>query len=122
MGAVTSTWTLFYMLKGDIGLEYMQEGKRHEQVIRDGERLLVPAMTPHAPHRPPDTWGLVVGVTYTVEHTKSLRWCCDRCHAPLHEVTRHVADLERELKAAIEHCDTSVELCLCRQYGEMQPE
>src|SRR2546426_9768198 len=51
---------IFYMLKGDMVLEYMQEGRRESQVIREGGLLLVPAFTPHAPHRPAGTRGLVV--------------------------------------------------------------
>ena len=46
---------IFYMLKGDMVLEYMDDGRRREQVIREGELLLVPAFTPHSPHRPADT-------------------------------------------------------------------
>src|SRR5439155_21740613 len=48
---------IFYMLRGDMVLEYMQGGQRQSQVIREGGMLLVPALTPHAPHRPADTWG-----------------------------------------------------------------
>jgi 3-hydroxyanthranilate 3,4-dioxygenase len=54
---------------------------RHHQAIRDGELLLVPAVTPHSPHRPADTWGLVVAVKRWPEQTESLRWfrTCRRC-------------------------------------------
>jgi 3-hydroxyanthranilate 3,4-dioxygenase len=113
---------IFYMLKGDMILEYMQHGKRRDQVIREGELLLVPALTPHSPHRPPDTWGLVVEVKRTPDQTESLLWLCDRCNAVLRDVTMHVADIERELKAAIEDFDRSVELRTCRQCGYVQPE
>ena len=92
------------------------------QVIREGELLLVPALTPHAPHRPVDTWGLVVEIKRTPEQTESLRWYCDGCNALLHDVTMHVADIERELKAAIERFDGSVELRTCRACGHVQPE
>jgi 3-hydroxyanthranilate 3,4-dioxygenase len=113
---------IFYMLKGDMILEYMHDGQRQEQVIRDGELLLVPALMPHSPHRPADTWGLVVEIKRRPEQTESLRWFCDRCNALLHDVTMHVADIERELKAAIEHFDMSVALRTCRQCGYVQPE
>src|SRR5262245_42863710 len=113
---------IFYMLKGDMVLEYMQDGRRQSQVIREGELLLVPAFTPHSPHRPADTWGLVVEIKRTPEQTESLLWFCDRCHARLYEVTMHVADIEGELKAALEHFDTSVVLRTCRQCGYVQPE
>src|SRR3989442_4135596 len=48
---------IFYMLRGDMVLEYIEGGRRHEQVIREGEIMLMPALTPHAPHRPAGTWG-----------------------------------------------------------------
>ena len=113
---------IFYMLKGDMVLEYMRDGKRQEQIIREGELLLVPALTPHSPHRPAETWGLVVEIKRTPEQTESLLWFCDRCNALLHDVTMHVADIERELKAAIEQFDGSAVLRTCRQCGYVQPE
>lgn len=36
-------------------LEYLENGKRQEQAIREGELLLVPAFTPHSPHWPSNT-------------------------------------------------------------------
>jgi 3-hydroxyanthranilate 3,4-dioxygenase len=113
---------IFYMLKGDMDLEYMQDGQRRHQTIREGELLLVPALTPHSPHRPADTWGLVVEVKRGPEQTESLRWFCDRCDGLLHEVTTHVADIEGELKAAIQRFDASRELRTCRRCGYVQPE
>jgi 3-hydroxyanthranilate 3,4-dioxygenase len=113
---------IFYMLKGAMVLEYMEAGARRTQVIREGELLLVPASTPHSPHRPADTWGLVVEVKRKPEETESLVWFCDRCNSRLHAITIHVADIETELKAAIEHFDASVELRTCRQCGYVQTD
>jgi 3-hydroxyanthranilate 3,4-dioxygenase len=113
---------IFYMLKGDMVLEYMENGHRREQVIREGELLLVPAFTPHSPHRPADTWGLVVEVKRRPDQTESLFWYCDRCDAQLHTVTMHVADIEKELRAAIEQFDAGAKLRTCRMCGHVQPE
>ena len=113
---------IFYMLRGDMVLEYIENGRRREQVIREGEIMLVPAHTPHAPHRPADTWGLVVEVKRKADETESLLWFCERCDARLHEVTMHVADIERELRTAIEHFDADVALRTCRACGHVQPE
>jgi 3-hydroxyanthranilate 3,4-dioxygenase len=113
---------LFYMLRGDMTLEYIEDGGRREQVIREGEVLLVPAMTPHSPHRPPGSWGLVVEIKRRPEQSESLLWFCERCDAPLHEVTMHVADIEGELKSAIQNFDDSPELRTCRKCGHVQPE
>jgi len=113
---------IFYMLKGDMILEYMEDGRRHQQVVREGGLLLVPALVPHSPHRPAGTWGLVVEVKRRADQTESLLWFCERCDARLSEVTMHVADIEKELKTAIEQFDASLELRTCRQCGHVQPE
>jgi 3-hydroxyanthranilate 3,4-dioxygenase len=113
---------IFLMLKGDMDLEFMQDGQRHHQPIREGELLLVPALVPHSPHRPANTWGLVVEVKRRPEQTESLLWFCARCDATLHEVTMHVADIEEQLKAAIERFDGSPELRTCRRCNFVQPD
>jgi 3-hydroxyanthranilate 3,4-dioxygenase len=113
---------IFYMLRGDMVLEYMEQGRRRQQVLREGGLLLVPALTPHSPHRPADTWGLVVEVKRRPDQTESLLWFCERCDTRLHEVTMHVADIERELKVAIEGFDGSLALRTCSACGHVQPE
>jgi 3-hydroxyanthranilate 3,4-dioxygenase len=113
---------IFYMLKGAMTLESIENGGRISRVIREGEMLLVPALTPHSPHRPAETWGLVVEIKRAPKERESLVWYCDRCDARLHEVTMHVADIERELKSAIDAFDASVDLRTCRRCGYVQPE
>jgi 3-hydroxyanthranilate 3,4-dioxygenase len=113
---------IFFMLKGAMTLETLEDGKRCSRTIREGELCLVPALTPHSPHRPADTWGLVIEVKRVPSQTESLLWLCDRCDAPVHEVTMHVADIEKELKGAIEGFDASEALRTCTACGFVQPE
>jgi 3-hydroxyanthranilate 3,4-dioxygenase len=113
---------IFFMLKGAMTLETLENGKRASRVIREGEMCLMPALTPHSPHRPADTWGLVIEVKRLPTQTESLIWFCDQCDARLHEVTMHVADIEKELKSAIERFDASVALRTCKRCGHVQPE
>jgi 3-hydroxyanthranilate 3,4-dioxygenase len=113
---------IFYMLKGDMILEYMDAGRRHRQPIREGELMLVPALTPHSPHRPAETWGLVVEIKRGPDQTESLLWFCERCDAQLHAVTLHVADIERDLKTAIEQFDASVALRTCPKCSHFQAD
>jgi len=113
---------IFFQLKGDIVVEHLDDrGQRQSSVVGEGEIFLLPAMVPHSPHRPADSWGLVVEIKRRPEQTESLLWLCDRCDARLHEVTMHVADIEKELKAAIERFDGSDELRTCRSCGHVQP-
>jgi 3-hydroxyanthranilate 3,4-dioxygenase len=113
---------IFFMLKGAMTLETLEDGTRRSRTIREGEMCLVPALTPHSPHRPADTWGLVVEIKRGPSQTESLLWLCEACDAPLHEVTMHVADIEKELKTAIERFDASVELRTCQRCGHVQPD
>jgi len=113
---------IFYQLKGDIVVEHLdREGKRESSVVGEGEIFLLPAMVPHSPHRPADSWGLVIEIKRRSDQTESLLWLCERCDAPLHEVTMHVADIETELKAAIQSFDASAELRTCGSCGYVQP-
>ena len=113
---------IFFMLKGAMTLETLENGTRRSRVIREGEMCLVPALTPHSPHRPADTWGLVIEVKRGAAQTESLMWLCDQCDAELHTITLHVADIEKELKTAIEGFDASVALRTCARCGHVQPE
>lgn len=114
---------IFYMLQGGMVLEYIDsKGGRRDAVIREGEIMLVPASVPHAPHRPAGTWGLVIERKRQPEEQESLLWFCERCDAKLYEVTMHVADIETQLKEAIDRFDGSVELRTCLACGHVQPE
>ena len=113
---------IFYMLRGDMTLEYTDKGGRRQTVIiREGEMLLVPAHTPHSPHRSPDTWGLVIEIKRGAADEESLLWYCERCNAELHRLTLSAMDIERDLRAAIEAFDASVELRTCRTCNHIQP-
>ena len=113
---------IFFQLKGDIVVEHLDpEGHRQNVAVGEGELFLVPALVPHSPHRPADSWGLVIEIKRQGDQTESLLWLCERCDARLHEVTMHVADIERELKQTIEAFDASEELRSCRACGYVQP-
>ena len=113
---------IFYMLKGAMALEYIDDGRRREALIREGEMLLVPAHTPHSPHRPADTWGLVIEIRRGPDAEESLLWLCERCDAVLHCVTMSAMDIEADLRAAIEAFDGSMALRTCAKCGHLQPE
>ena len=111
---------IFFMLKGAMTLETLEGGARKTRTIREGEMCLVPALTPHSPHRPAGTWGLVIEVKRAPTQTESLLWLCEACDATLHTITLHVADIEKELKRAIEAFDASVALRTCQRCGHIQ--
>jgi len=114
---------IFYMLRGGMTLEYIDENRRRQSaVIREGEMLLVPAHTPHSPHRPTETWGLVIEIKRGARDQEALIWFCERCDRELHRLTMSAMDIERDLRAAIEAFDASVELRTCRHCHQVQPD
>ena len=114
---------IFYMLRGGMTLEYIDENRRRlSAVIREGEMLLVPAHTPHSPHRPTETWGLVIEIKRGARDQEALIWFCERCDRELHRLTMSAMDIERDLRAAIEAFDASVELRTCRHCHQVQPD
>ena len=64
----------------------------------------------------------VIEVKRGPDQTEALQWFCERCDTLLHEVTMHVADIEKQLKSAIEQFDASVDLRTCRRCGHLQPD
>ena len=66
---------IFYQLRGDIVVEYLeQDGSRQNAVVREGDLFLVPALVGHSPHRPADSWGLVIEIKRASDQQESLIW------------------------------------------------
>ena len=103
-------------------LETFEDGKRRARTINEGEMCLVPALTPHSPHRPAGTWGLVIEIKRAPTQTESLLWLCERCDGLLYEVTMHVADIEGQLKDSLNAFDASIELRTCRACGHVHAD
>ena len=112
---------IFYQLKGDITLTVIEDGRRKDLRIREGEVLLCRAGTPHCPIRPPDTWGLVIERKRRPDELDRLAWFCERCQARLHEVTFSCANIETELKAIIQTFNASEALRTCKACGAVLP-
>lgn len=109
---------IFMQLEGDIAVEIVDgDGAYRRHRVREGEIMLVPVGTPHSPLRPADSWGLVIERQRTPEESDQLRWYCDCCGHVLHEVTFHLADIETQLKAALDEFNADVALRTCDACG-----
>ena len=88
---------LFLQLEGDIVLVVLDEGRRVEVPIREGQLYLLPPGVPHSPQRPAGTVGLVVERS-RLEHERDVfLWLCDRCDHELWRVELPLRDITTEL-------------------------
>jgi len=113
---------IFYQLKGDITVRCIDaDGKPRDIPVREGEVMLCRAGTPHCPIRPPDTWGLVIERKRRPDELDRLAWFCERCGRKLHEATFSCANIEVELRAAIQRFNASAALRTCQKCGAELP-
>ena len=79
----------FYQLEGEMLLKTIQDGKRVDVPIREGEILLLPPKVPHSPQRFPNTVGMVVERSRKSDEKDHLRWYCENCHEILYDESFH---------------------------------
>jgi 3-hydroxyanthranilate 3,4-dioxygenase len=107
----------FYQLEGDMLLRTIQDGRRVDLPIRQGEILLLPGHVPHSPQRQTDTVGLVVERRRLADEQDGFLWYCERCDAPLHKEYLHVSDIETQLPPVFERFWSTPERRTCRSCG-----
>jgi 3-hydroxyanthranilate 3,4-dioxygenase len=107
----------FYQLEGDMLLRTIQDGRRVDLPIRQGEILLLPGHVPHSPQRHTDTVGLVVERRRRADEKDGFLWYCERCDALLHQEYLHVSDIETQLPPVFDRFWSSVERRTCRTCG-----
>jgi 3-hydroxyanthranilate 3,4-dioxygenase len=79
---------IFYQLQGDTRLHLLEsDGRRKVEVLRPRQFLLVPAGVPHSPRRDAGAWTLVLTPSRDEGAEERWSWHCERCDAPLHEVS-----------------------------------
>jgi 3-hydroxyanthranilate 3,4-dioxygenase len=107
----------FHQLEGDMVLRTMQDGRRVDLPIRQGEVLLLPAHVPHSPQRPANTVGLVVERQRRPGERDGFQWYCEGCGALLHEEFIALTDIERQLPPVFERFYASPQRRTCSRCG-----
>ncbi len=111
----------FYQLEGDMLLRTIQDGRRVDIPIREGEILLLPACVPHSPQRFADTVGLVVERKRRPDELDGFMWFCNRCDNKLYEEFLHVEDIVSQLPPVFERFYGSEANRRCEKCGEVMP-
>ncbi|HEY8693521.1 MAG TPA: 3-hydroxyanthranilate 3,4-dioxygenase [Chloroflexota bacterium] len=108
---------IFYQLQGTIRVDVVEDGRRKQNIVHQGDVLLVPAGVPHSPLRPAGSWGLVVERKRRPDELDGILWFCDRCNGKLYERYFSMQNVETELRAAIDDFYLSEAQRTCKSCG-----
>jgi 3-hydroxyanthranilate 3,4-dioxygenase len=87
----------FYQLEGGITLATVQNGKRVDVHIDQGDVFLLPPNMPHSPRRPAHTVGLVIERTRGPGEQDGFQWYCENCGHKLYEEFAEITNIETQL-------------------------
>jgi len=113
---------IFYQLEGDITLSIMEDGKRKDILIAEGDMFLLPPDIPHCPRRGPNTIGLVIERYREIDEWDGFMWFCEHCGHKLHEEFIKVNDIVQQLPVVMQNFYRSDTLRTCTQcHHTMEP-
>mgnify|MGYP000132568538 FL=1 len=110
----------FYQLEGDMLLKIMEDGKRVNIQIKEGEIFLLPKNVPHSPQRFENTVGLVVEYQREEGALDAFQWYCDECEKMIHEVTLDLENIVTQLPPLFEAYWNSLDARACESCGAVQ--
>ena len=110
----------FYQLEGDMLLKIMDNGKRVDIPIEEGEIFLLPKNVPHSPQRFENTVGLVVEYQREEGALDAFQWYCDECDKMIHEVTLDLENIVTQLPPLFEAYWNSLDARTCELCGTVQ--
>ena len=112
----------FYQLEGEMLLRTIQDGKRVDIPIGEGEILLLPPKVPHSPQRFENTVGLVVERKRLPEELDAFQWYCNNCDHLIYEEYLYVADIVGQLPPIFDRFYSSDENRTCDKCGTVMPQ
>lgn len=110
----------FYQVEGDMNLKIMENGRRVDIFIKEGEIFLLPKNIPHSPQRFVNTVGLVVEYKRENGILDYFQWYCDSCDKLLHEVKVELKDIVSQLPKIFKVYWDSIPARTCASCGEIQ--
>ena len=110
----------FYQLEGDMLLKIIDNGKKVDMIIKEGEIFLLPKNIPHSPQRFLNTIGLVIEYKRSNGVLDTFQWYCDSCYNLLHEVKVELEDIVVQLPAVFESYWENISARTCESCGEIQ--
>ena len=87
----------FYQIEGSMTLKIIDQNKKKNININEGEIYLLPANVPHSPQRTKNSVGLVVEKTRKPTDLDGFQWYCDNCDNLIYEKFSQVSDIVNQL-------------------------
>ena len=110
----------FYQLEGDMLLKIIDDNKRVDVPIKEGEIFLLPKNIPHSPQRYKDTIGLVIEYKREDGDLDAFQWYCDECDKLLHEVSLDLENIVTQLPPLFEAYWDNTDARTCGSCGSIQ--
>jgi len=111
----------FYQLEGDMVLRTIQDHKRVDLTIREGDVFYLPPLVPHSPQRFANTVGLVIERKRLPDEDDGFQWYCDNCDALLYEEYLHISDIVAQLPPVFDRFYASESNRTCTHCGTVKP-
>jgi 3-hydroxyanthranilate 3,4-dioxygenase len=111
----------FYQFEGDMVLRTIQDGRRIDLTIREGDVFYLPPRVPHSPQRFANTVGLVIERKRLEHENDGFQWYCDNCGALLYEEFEHITDIVAQLPPIFERFYASEDNRTCARCGTVKP-
>lgn len=119
---VNTTPEFFYQIEGDINVATIQEGKKVNYEIKEGEIFLLPSNTPHSPQRGANTVGLVIEQKRPEGAIDALEWYCENCNHKIYKKEFLLQNIVTELPVLMGEFYASIENRTCKNCGTvMEP-
>lgn len=118
---LNGTEELYYQIEGDITVRIIEDGKRRDIPIRQGDIFLLPPNIPHSPQRPAGTVGMVVERQRPAGMRDHLQFYCDNCGALIYEPEFDLKDIVTQLKKLMDDfwSDANTAQRTCRKCGQV---
>jgi len=110
----------FYQLEGDMVLKIIENSKRVDVPIKEGEIFLLPKNVPHSPQRFENTIDLVVEYKRDEGDLDGFQWYCDECDVMLHEVTLDLENIVTQLPPLFDAYWKNMDARTCESCGSLQ--
>ena len=105
----------FYQIEGHMTLKIIDQNKKRDIIIGEGDIYLLPANIPHSPQRSKNSIGLVVEKTRKPTDLDGFQGYCDNCDNLIYEKYSQVSDIVNQLPIILDEFWNSLDYRTCKK-------